>query len=182
MTPWTSAGRPEHNLCMKKPTSKLFGTGAKIFSFLLMLALSGCSRQTELAPVTVRELAAGDHCLGTGAAVVSDMNELRAALGGDPGPVQVDFTKERVVTVSAGQRPTAGYRLQLVSSQVQVAGGKVLIRLQEQKPSGDSMVAQVLTTPCIVLALTRGTYAAVEFVDDRERSLATIELKENPSP
>ena len=180
ISPWTSAEFPEENLHMTRSRSASSAACANQLLLLVVLALSACSRQTAL--VTVREVGGGDHCPLSGAVSITDMNGLRRALGSDPGPVHIDFAKERVVVVSAGEKPTAGFRLQLSAPQARLEGGEVRVRLEELKPSGDAMVTQVLTRPCVALALSGFAFDAVDFVDDHGRSFAKTVIKENASP
>jgi uncharacterized membrane protein YbhN (UPF0104 family) len=51
--------------------------------------------------------------------------------------------------IALGRRPTSGYGVQVV--QQQVDGTRIHIAFEEQKPKG--MAAQVLTSPCVRIAL-----------------------------
>ena len=57
----------------------------------------------------------------------------------------VDFSKEMVVGVFLGSRPTAGYTLEIVSA-IQ-ANGTLVVRYREAVPSAGTMTAQVITSP-----------------------------------
>ena len=61
-----------------------------------------------------------------------------------PRPV-VDFTKEMVVGVFLGSRPTAGYGLEIVSA-IEM-NGTLVVRYKEAAPPRGTMTAQVLTSP-----------------------------------
>jgi hypothetical protein len=63
----------------------------------------------------------------------------------------VDFTKEMVVGVFLGSRPTAGYSLEIVSA-IQ-ANGSLVVRYREAAPPRGTMTAQVLTSPFHLVAV-----------------------------
>jgi hypothetical protein len=62
-----------------------------------------------------------------------------------PLPPPVDFTKEIVVGVFAGQRPTAGYRVEIFRVERESRGLSVVYRVEG--PAKDAMLAQMLTQP-----------------------------------
>lgn len=57
----------------------------------------------------------------------------------------VDFSKEMVVGVFLGSRPTAGYVLEIVSATPD--SGTLVVRYREATPRPGAMTAQVLTSP-----------------------------------
>ena len=56
----------------------------------------------------------------------------------------VDFTKEMVVGVFTGSRPTAGYSLEIVNAIE--ANGTLVVRYREAAPPRGTMTAQVITS------------------------------------
>jgi protease stability complex PrcB-like protein len=69
-----------------------------------------------------------------------------------PEPV-IDFTKEIVVGVFAGQRPTGGYRVQITSIERSDAGLTVVYDVTQ--PAKDAMVTQALTSPFELVRIPR---------------------------
>ena len=63
----------------------------------------------------------------------------------------VDFSKEMVVGVFMGSRPTAGFAVEIVG--VNETPGGVVVRYRETRPSRDAMTAQVLTSPYDLVAV-----------------------------
>jgi len=57
----------------------------------------------------------------------------------------VDFTKEIVLGVFLGSRPTAGYGLEIVGTTE--TGGTLVVRYKQSMPPRGMMTAQVLTSP-----------------------------------
>jgi len=131
-----------------------------LFSVLLVLAttLVGCSLPPpKEVPVPFTTLAMGQHSRirQTTAVVVRDAKEwqqLWQRHGGAPAerPV-VDFSRKMVVAVFMGERPTAGYGLRVLDVHRANDGLHVLIR--RRQPAPDRPVAQVITTPFVMIQL-----------------------------
>ena len=64
--------------------------------------------------------------------------------GGDRTRPVVDFTKDMVVGVFMGSRPTAGFRVEILSAAPMK--GALVVRYQEIVPGSDAMTAQVITS------------------------------------
>ena len=72
-------------------------------------------------------------------------NALWAAhASGRPAP-EVDFSRDMVVAMFAGSRPSAGYSIEIVS--VERENGALTVKFRESAPPSDAMVAEVLTSP-----------------------------------
>ena len=67
----------------------------------------------------------------------------------------VDFSKDMVVGVFMGSRPTAGYNVSIVSTFAK--DGNVLVRYQESTPRPGAITAQVLTFPYHLVAIATAT-------------------------
>ena len=63
----------------------------------------------------------------------------------------VDFSKEMVVGVFLGSRPTAGYVLEIVSAAQD--NGSLVVKYRESVPPRGAMTAQVLTSPYHIVAV-----------------------------
>ncbi len=90
-------------------------------------------------------------------------------------PPDIDFSRDAVVLVEMGQRPTLGYRLELNESVSRIEQGHAEIVLEWVAPARDMMVGQMLTSPCLLLKLERGDYREVWIKDTqgRRRIVAT---------
>ncbi|HLO97004.1 MAG TPA: protease complex subunit PrcB family protein [Fimbriimonas sp.] len=71
----------------------------------------------------------------------------------------IDFNKDRVVVVFAGQRSTGGYSLS-VSGVAGLGGTSALASITESTPAEGSMTTQALTSPWVMFAIER-TYLDV---------------------
>jgi hypothetical protein len=76
-----------------------------------------------------------------------------------PAPA-VDFSKEMVVAVFMGSRPTAGFAVEIVSAEER--GGKMVVAFRETAPASGTVSAQILTAPYHIVAIPKST-APVEF-------------------
>jgi hypothetical protein len=65
----------------------------------------------------------------------------------------VDFSKDMVVGVFMGSRPTAGYNVSIVSTFAK--DGKVLVQYRESQPRPGTIAAQILTFPYHLVAVPK---------------------------
>ena len=76
-------------------------------------------------------------------------------------PAAIDFSKEMVVGVFLGSRPTPGYGVTIVSA---VEEGNVLrVRYREASPSPDAISAQVITFPYQIVAIPKSAATEIKF-------------------
>ena len=116
---------------------------------------AGAAQSTTTAP-TMRTLDKGDHSNVDDAAQLvaksaQEWQQLWQKHTPDRPRPTVDFSKEMVVGVFLGSRPTAGYTLEIVSATQD--GGKLMVRYREASPPRDAMTAQVLTSPYHIVAV-----------------------------
>jgi hypothetical protein len=67
-----------------------------------------------------------------------------------PAPA-VDFSREMVVGIFDGSRPSAGYGVQIVGTRVDQ--GTLVVQYQEARPGRDDIVAQMITSPYHLIAV-----------------------------
>jgi len=116
----------------------------------------------------VRQVTQSAHCglTGPGVAHVRSEGELEALLDVSgqnmaTGVIrQVNLDRESLVIVTLGQKPTAGYSVGLESA---TADRKTLkLAMKVNSPAPDMMVAQVITSPCVVLAVADSQWQRLE--------------------
>ena len=71
---------------------------------------------------------------------------------GKPAP-PVDFTTRTVVAVFLGSRPSAGYRVEVTGTRQE--GKTLIVAWREIPPPRDSLLAQVLTSPAVLVSIPR---------------------------
>jgi hypothetical protein len=86
-----------------------------------------------------------------------------------PSPA-VDFKRSRVVAFFWGQKPTGGYSVEYVRSQL--LGSTLRITLRLVSPAPSAIVTQALTSPFVMLEAP-GRFTRVEFVEANGQLLAS---------
>lgn len=81
---------------------------------------------------------------------------------------KIDFTKENVLIISAGQKSSSGYRLELTNWLLEQDHWQVT-RIAHQPPA-DSMQAQVITSPCLLVKIPK-TIKSFTLNDEQGQSL-----------
>lgn len=146
-------------------------------TLLLALALTGCA--TDTTDVTDATTVAGGNveqriiATGSNAAVepdapktvtISKAEEYRSiwesTIGGGQPP-EVDFSKESVVILLAGQRRTGGYSV--VPRGVSLDGRTLVVDAAINKPPADAIVTQALTSPYAVIAVNTKNFDNVRW-------------------
>ncbi len=82
-----------------------------------------------------------------------------------PAPPAVDFTRQGVLLITMGQRPTAGYGLSLLADSARLREGVLTVGVDWQEPRPGYMLAQMLTTPCLLLQLPAVSFHRIQVVD-----------------
>ena len=93
----------------------------------------------------------------------------RQQLGSAVIPPEIDFSTHVVLLIEMGEQPTAGYALLPAESPAQQIGDTVHIPLLWRAPAPETMVAQVITSPCLLLEIPRGDYARIEILDQENK-------------
>lgn len=84
-----------------------------------------------------------------------------------PAPA-VDFSREGVVLVGMGQRPSAGYGLSLAGD-VTVQDGVLAVRVDWREPAPGHLQAQVVTSPCLLLKVPAVDFTHLRVMDREGR-------------
>jgi hypothetical protein len=78
----------------------------------------------------------------------------RAHASSRPLP-SIDFSREMVVGVFLGSRPTAGFAVEIVG--YREAGNDVVVQYRETTPARDAITAQVIVSPYHLVVIPRRT-------------------------
>jgi hypothetical protein len=78
----------------------------------------------------------------------------------------VDFTRDVVVAVAAGQRPTGGYEIAV--DRVRQANGELTVEVVETAPGPNCMTTTPLTQPVDVIVVPAPTARSWSFVERKE--------------
>ena len=150
-------------------------------------ALLGACAAHRHGLATAAVLRAGAHCgdpAGPSARWIGDEAGLRAALAAGSAlaapaepPARVDLSREGVLAISMGTRPTAGYALALHETAVAVADGVATVVVRFDEPAPGAMLAQVLTSPCLLVRIPRDGLREVRVVDPAGVARATAAVR-----
>ena len=151
--------------------------------YLLMLLLSACKTDSMQEPATaaveVALLAQSSFCQAVSPepsiAVLTDDDAYQSAYSqtgkhtpGNTGiPPDVDFSRLSVSAVYMGIRPTAGYQVGLASRAAKVGGNNELhLFVTWTEPAAETLLAQVITSPCMLLTIPKGEYTTIQVIDE----------------
>ena len=81
--------------------------------------------------------------------------------------LEIDFSTSWVLLVRMGQKPTAGYSLKLDPASCSISQQTAHVSLLWAEPDPGMVTAQVITSPFILLAISKGGYNSVEVVDQQ---------------
>jgi hypothetical protein len=87
-----------------------------------------------------------------------------------------DFQGKSILYLADDERSSAGYGLSLASPHMTVNLGVASLHLETAVPAG--MTAQVITRPCLLLALPGNDYRRVEALDQSGRVWAAAERRD----
>ena len=86
-------------------------------------------------------------------------------IGGKEQPPPVDFSVDKVLLVTMGQKNTGGYAVELANNEANVDSGVLTISVQWREPGRGMMVTQVLTSPCMLLKIPEVDFERIEIND-----------------
>ncbi len=123
-----------------------------------LLALAAIFLMTLQAPTPIRTLDKGldsniDAARQAAVRTPAEWDALWRAHGGERTRPAVDFSKELVVAVFLGSRPTAGFSVDIVGTRDEGAG--LIVQYRETRPPPGAIVAQVLTMPYHIVAVPK---------------------------
>jgi len=90
-----------------------------------------------------------------------EWSALWAQHAGERAKPAVDFSKDMLVAVFMGSRPTAGFALEITG--VRQDGATLVVSYTETRPAPDRVAAQVLTSPYHIVAVPKGAATTVKF-------------------
>lgn len=95
----------------------------------------------------------------------------------EPDMPSPDFERRRVLLVALGERPTAGYGIGLERETLEIQGDTAVLRVAVTRPPADSMQAQVITAPCMLVTVEPADYStlAVRASDGADYGTLTVD-------
>ena len=86
-----------------------------------------------------------------------------------PSPPAVDFSREGVLVLAMGSRSTAGYGLSLAEKSAVVREGVLTVRVDWSEPPPGALLAQVMTSPCLLMKVPTAPFDQIRVVDQQGR-------------
>ncbi len=139
----------------------------RVFMASWLIMLTGCAgmsaQDTKTPPRTIEK---GDHSNVDDAKQVlirteAEWTRLWLEHASERKRPAIDFSKEMVVGVFMGSRPTAGFTTTIVSTTV--GNGVLIVRYTEKVPAARAVTAQMLTFPFHLVAISHATVTDVKF-------------------
>jgi hypothetical protein len=147
----------------------------------ILVSSAGCAQPGAgaNAVISVQPLYGGDQCddLERPTVVwIADADAWRSWYGRitsarlpAPPPPAVDFSREGVLLLAMGSRPTAGYGLSLAEKSAVVRDGVLTMRVEWGEPPPGALLAQVMTSPCLLVKAPAVSFDRIRVVDRRDR-------------
>jgi hypothetical protein len=98
------------------------------------------------------------------ASAVNRINGLKIGVSSISTPT-VDFTREGVLLIRMGRKPTGGYGIELASNKADISDHTAIITVRWVEPAKNAILAQMITSPCTMIKLAKGSYTTVRVVD-----------------
>ena len=89
---------------------------------------------------------------------------------------KIDLKNNHVLLVEMGRKPTAGYNISYIDNSFNVKNSEAEVVVKWIEPGPDAIVAQVITSPCLVLSVPAKGYEDISIVDQDRRIRAKITL------
>jgi len=149
-----------------------------VTGILIALCLSGCRAGTDLAATEVLNEA---NCKGAevGLRKVSyaDVAKLRGStLLAMSTPTQTDTAAPELLlfALSKGRQPTPGYFFHLTDARVSDQVAELTLAWEE--PAPERVQAQIVTFPCIVVAVEPGDYSVIRAAQENGELLGELRI------
>ena len=77
----------------------------------------------------------------------------------------VDFSREGLLIVAMGQKPTGGYGLELNREFAVISDDTAVLRVSWIDPPKGAILPQIITSPCLAIILPKGPYSQIHLLD-----------------
>ena len=88
----------------------------------------------------------------------------------------IDFSNDVIVAIWMEKKPTAGYGLSLEEKSAEIKDYTAIVQVKLKKPDPGTMLAQVMTSPCLLIKLPKGKYDTIEIFSQHNKLLATLSI------
>jgi hypothetical protein len=148
----------------------------------ILLSPNGCvgtdSHSKEKPTLKVRLLYKGDQCqtkrLNPHAVWIKDPDQFKKTyarltkhtIGAQQDlSSRVDFSREGILIVVMGQKPTGGYGLELNREFAVISDDTAVLSISWIDPPKGAILPQIITNPCLAIILPKGPYSQIRLLD-----------------
>ena len=78
---------------------------------------------------------------------------------------QIDFSREGILIVTMGQKPTGGYGLELKRESAVISDDTAVLTVSWIEPPKGAILPQIITSPCLAVILPKGPYSKIQLLD-----------------
>lgn len=103
-------------------------------------------------------------------------NQAYGSLLSPPPVPEVDFSRESIIAVFLGSQPTGGYGLSV--RELTLENNDIYVNLDISEPAADAITTQAITSPWLMLRVSRPGLNVVWFRDARLRDLIGVARRE----
>jgi len=152
-----------------------------VLIFMLIFP-SGCvgtdSYSKGQQTLEVRVLFKGDQCrtdrLNPHAIWIEDSDQFKKTyarltkhiIGGQQDlSSRVDFSREDILIVAMGQKPTGGYGLELNREFAIISDDTAVLRVSWIDPPKGAILSQIITSPCLAIIVPKGPFSQIHLLD-----------------
>ena len=82
---------------------------------------------------------------------------------------RVDFSREGILLVAMGRKPTAGYALELNREYAVLSDDTAVLSVSWIDPPKGAILPQIITSPCMAIILPKGSYSQIQVIDQDEQ-------------
>ncbi len=168
-------------LCNSGVVACLFGLGL-LSAFSMPVSLAAATAPDMLPRQLTAKTVCGDAQSGVRrimdeASLAQAMMGNSIALGGGSLVFSsVDFKADYVLLVSMGDQRTGGFALRYQPKPVEIDQSVATLYIEWIEPRRGQMLIQMLTQPCLVLAVPKGPYKTIQVKDQTRQLLGTIKI------
>ena len=124
-----------------------------VISVLLAVALQAAAGQPAMKTIDKGLDSAIDDARQVVVRTPADWAKLWQTHSFERARPNIDFSKEMVLGVFLGSRPTAGFTVDIVGTRQE--SGTLIVEYRETRPSADRASAQILTSPYHLVSVPR---------------------------
>lgn len=109
-------------------------------------------------------------------AVWPELDLSKPLQGTDLALEEFDFATNGLLLISMGEMPTGGYSLALQPEETEWINGTAQIVVRWVKPERGRMVPQMITRPCLLVQMRKGSFKQIEVIDDKGALRALLSI------